>query len=257
MIKELYKLKESESKLKILFASSINEEVATVLRQLARHSENIYKSTAYTRAAHNIENLDYPITNLEDFKKIPGIGHDINEEIKEYLETGKVEKLEKFKEEKKQKGGRYSSEELFEKSREFFDEVDKERIYYAIVGSIRRKEELVKDIDLVGYMEDRDKWIEIVDRYDSYKAKGKEQLYFNINGAELNLWLVPKEEIGSATLFYTGPRSFNTFIAQKAIEKGFKINRHGLFDEKGKRIAITETEIFEKLGLKFIPPEKR
>jgi DNA polymerase (family 10) len=47
-------------------------------------------------------------------------------------------------------------------------------------------------------------------------------------------------------------------MRELAIKKGWKLNEYGLFDEKGKKIAgRTEEEIYEKLGLEWIPPELR
>jgi DNA polymerase (family 10) len=43
-----------------------------------------------------------------------------------------------------------------------------------------------------------------------------------------------------------------------AIQKGWKLNEYGLFDKNNKMIAgKDEKEVYNKLGFKYIPPEKR
>lgn len=239
----------------------INKEIASVLKQLARVQENIWKGSAYTTAAQSIENLDYPITDLagpEEYKKeIEGIGADIADEIYEYLTTHEVKKLEILKKKREEKGGRFPATELLSKTQDFFNEVQALRLKYKFVGSYRRGEDSVKDLDLIGLDTQMDKWTELGEKYGEFWSKGEEQLDFNVNGVQINIWVVPEEEIGSAILFYTGPRTFNVYLATQAKEKGLTFNRHGLFDKSGKRIALTEKEIFDKLNISWIKPEER
>lgn len=80
-----------------------NLEIAEIFHQIANileiKGENVFRIRAYERAAMNIEG----IPNLDNFVKddrltdIPGIGHDLSAEIKEYYETGKVKMLETLK----------------------------------------------------------------------------------------------------------------------------------------------------------------
>ncbi|MBC7080951.1 MAG: DNA polymerase/3'-5' exonuclease PolX [Thermoplasmatales archaeon] len=80
-----------------------NQEIAKLLYELADllEIEGIeFKPRAYRKAAQNIESVGVDIEELykkDELKKIPGVGKSIEEKIKEYLETGKISKLEEMK----------------------------------------------------------------------------------------------------------------------------------------------------------------
>lgn len=81
-----------------------NKEVAEKLYELASYLEILgemrFKINAYIEAARRIENLSMPIENLAKEGKlteIKGIGEGIAKKIVQYLETGKIDKLEEVK----------------------------------------------------------------------------------------------------------------------------------------------------------------
>jgi len=81
-----------------------NKEVAEKFYELAEVAElagdNPFKIKAYLEAARVIENLTLPIEDLAQQNKlteVKGIGKSIAEKIIEYLNTGKITKLEELK----------------------------------------------------------------------------------------------------------------------------------------------------------------
>ena len=81
-----------------------NKEIAEKFYELAKMAElagdNPFKIRAYLEAARRIENLPYPVEDLAKENKlteIKGIGKSIAEKIEQYLNTGKIEKLEELK----------------------------------------------------------------------------------------------------------------------------------------------------------------
>ena len=83
-----------------------NKEIADVFYQIADlleiKGEIDFKVRAYRRAAQRIETLEEDIEDLYRkgrLKTIPGIGESIAKKIKELIETGKLEYLEKLKRE--------------------------------------------------------------------------------------------------------------------------------------------------------------
>ncbi len=80
-----------------------NAEIAKILYEIADllEIEGVeFKPRAYRKAAQNIESLSIDIEDLYkkgELEKIPGVGKSIAEKIKEYLETGKIRKLEELR----------------------------------------------------------------------------------------------------------------------------------------------------------------
>ncbi|MEM1513298.1 MAG: DNA polymerase/3'-5' exonuclease PolX [Candidatus Thermoplasmatota archaeon] len=80
-----------------------NQEVAKLLYEIADllEIEGVeFKPRAYRKAAQNIESYSIDIEELykkNELKSIPGVGKSIEEKIKEYLETGKISKLEELR----------------------------------------------------------------------------------------------------------------------------------------------------------------
>ncbi|KAJ3353319.1 hypothetical protein GGF32_003128 [Allomyces javanicus] len=81
------------------------------------------------------------------------------------------------------------------------------------------------------------------------------------------LW-VPHDELGASLLYFTGSDVFNRSMRLYAHRKGMSLNQHGLFANvirikgqklsEGTRIAgADEADIFEKLGIPYLPPEER
>ena len=81
-----------------------NFEVANLLLLIAyfkeRRTGNAYAAWAYHKAAQKIEELKESIRdiyNRNELKRIPGVGRNLAQTIKEFLDAGKCEKLERLK----------------------------------------------------------------------------------------------------------------------------------------------------------------
>ena len=129
-------------------------------------------------------------------------------------------------------------------------------------GSYRRRKETVGDIDILAISDDPES---VMDHFVNFSAvehiyaKGKTKSMVRLkNGLDVDLRVVPEESFGAALAYFTGSKDHNIKMREIAIKKGYKLNEYGLFDKDGKRIAgRTEEEIYEKLGLEWIPPEMR
>jgi DNA polymerase/3'-5' exonuclease PolX len=140
-----------------------------------------------------------------------------------------------------------------------------------IVGGYLRKRKYSRDIDImiisdklilsdyINYL--KNKYITVVYSKGSDKAsliiKGIKGHYYKID----IFITLPKYQY--AMLFYsTGSRDFNIKMRRLAKKMGFLLNQKGLYKLNGKinskPIKInSEKQIFEKLGIKYIPPENR
>ena len=78
------------------------------------------------------------------------------------------------------------------------------------------------------------------------------------DGVQVDVRLFAKEEYGAAMMYFTGSKDHNIALRNLAIQKGWKLNEYGLFSKDGARLAgKSEDEIYEKLGMDYIPPELR
>jgi DNA polymerase (family 10) len=78
------------------------------------------------------------------------------------------------------------------------------------------------------------------------------------NGLDADLLVVPEESFGSALQYFTGNKEHVVQIRKIAITKDLRLNEWGVFDKNEKRIAgTTEEEVYQTLGLDWIPPEMR
>jgi DNA polymerase (family 10) len=80
-----------------------------------------------------------------------------------------------------------------------------------------------------------------------------------VGGIQADLRLVAAESRGAAMQYFTGSKSHNIALRDRAITHGFKLNEYGLFRIADGTLAAgrTEADIYEALGLVEIPPELR
>lgn len=130
-----------------------------------------------------------------------------------------------------------------------------------LAGSYRRCKETVGDLDILITAK---KNAPIMDRFTDYDevadviSKGKTRSTVLLrSGLQVDLRVVPQVSFGSALQYFTGSKSHNIAVRKLGAKKGYKINEYGVF-ENDKRIAgKTEAEVYEKVGLPYIPPELR
>lgn len=134
-----------------------------------------------------------------------------------------------------------------------------------LAGSLRRKKETIGDIDIIITANEKN-WKKIVQKIiqfpfvETVLAVGRTKASFILkeNKIQVDIRIVHDDEFGSAMLYFTGSKEHNVKLRTMAKEMGFKINEYGLFNNKNERLAgETEQEMYQALGLKYIPPEKR
>lgn len=77
-------------------ASSMNEKLAMCFLKLGNLEEPVYKSEAYWNAAEKIRDLNYEVTNGDDVRHLRGFGASICDKIDEYINTGRMLRLEEL-----------------------------------------------------------------------------------------------------------------------------------------------------------------
>ena len=96
-------------------------------------------------------------------------------------------------------------------------------------------------------------------------AKGETKCSVLLEGGiQSDLRVVSDAEFPYALMYFTGSKEHNIVMRQRAIERGLRLNEYGLFRSKTEtrdpKLLVkckTEEEIFERLGLHYIPPEMR
>ncbi len=130
------------------------------------------------------------------------------------------------------------------------------------VGSIRRGAETSGDIDILATGDDP----RVMSVFTAYKladrilGQGESKSSIRITGGiQADLRLVPAESRGAALQYFTGSKSHNIALRDRAIGQGFKLNEYGLFrvDDNSRVAGQTEAEIYAALGLDEIAPELR
>lgn len=135
-----------------------------------------------------------------------------------------------------------------------------------LAGSLRRRKETIGDIDIVLTAE-RKYWKKIIRAAIGLKEVGrvlasgetKASFIYGHQKVQVDIRLVHQVEYGAASLYFTGSKEHNIKLRLIAREKGWKLNEYGLFDvESDRKIAgRNEAEIYQHLGMTFIPPELR
>jgi DNA polymerase (family 10) len=130
------------------------------------------------------------------------------------------------------------------------------------VGSLRRHEETIGDIDILALSEDGEAVMRAFTGLPFVKKtlmRGpKKSSVLLDNGMQADLRVFERKSFGAARLYFTGNKQHNIALRIAAQKKGYKLNEYGLYDKAGKKVAgETEEGVYEKLGFRYIPPEKR
>ncbi len=143
-----------------------------------------------------------------------------------------------------------------------------EVIRCSTAGSLRRFKEIVGDID---FLVSSKKPAEVIEAFTrepgvvSISAKGETKATVILTGGiQSDLRVVSDAEYPFALAYFTGNKEHNIIMRQRAIQRGLRLNEYGLFKSKEEtrdpKLLVpckTEEEIFEKLGLHYVPPELR
>jgi len=129
-------------------------------------------------------------------------------------------------------------------------------------GSLRRSKETIGDIDILVSSTNSGPIINIFTQLSFVKeilAKGEtKSSILTTQGLQMDLRVVLPDSFGAALQYFTGSKSHNINLRERAIKRGLKINEYGVFTQKGKKLAgKNEEEVYASLDLSLIPPELR
>src|SRR2546425_4014222 len=130
-----------------------------------------------------------------------------------------------------------------------------------IAGSIRRRKETVGDADLLAVARKADAAIAAFAKLPQVArviGQGGTKCSVKLgDGFQVDLRVVPAESFGAALLYFTGNKAHNVVLRQLAMKRKWKLNEYGLFRGRRRIAGRTEEEIYDRLGLAWIPPVLR
>jgi len=131
-------------------------------------------------------------------------------------------------------------------------------------GSLRRGKETIGDLDLLvtgpGAAAALESFVSHPKAHSVLgKGANKASIQFGLEGLQVDLRALPHESYGAAMQYFTGSKEHNIVLRSRALKLGLTLNEYGLFQVDGeKRVAgETEEDVYEKIGLRWIPPELR
>ena len=128
-------------------------------------------------------------------------------------------------------------------------------------GSLRRFAETIGDVDLVVSASAADEVMKaVVDHPLAKEVVGSGPTKTSVlthAGMQVDVRVVTPDQYGAALVYFTGSKSHNVALRQRAIDRGWLLNEYGLFD--GEELIASETEeaVYRALDLPFIPPPLR
>jgi DNA polymerase (family 10) len=130
-------------------------------------------------------------------------------------------------------------------------------------GSVRRRSETTKDLDLIATAEDpgaltrffsEREWVAEVVALGGTKAT-----VVSHEGFRFDLRVVPPESYGNLLQHFTGSKDHNVALREGAVKRGLSVSEYGVVTvETGENVQATDEEaVYAHLGYAWIPPELR
>jgi len=146
-------------------------------------------------------------------------------------------------------------------------------------GSLRRRRETVGDLDLICTLDSGATGESVSSQFVKFAEVERilgqgatKASVLTAGGLQVDLRVVPQENLGAALLYFTGSKDHNVRLRSRAQDAGMTLNEWGLYElaafenapkktghapELTPVASRTEADVYKKLGLDFIPPELR
>ena len=157
-----------------------------------------------------------------------------------------------------------------------FDKLKSSDSKFEIVGSYRRGALDSGDIDVIITGNTGDVYKKFVDELVKQKiilevlsrGPSKTLVIAKIPGAtyarRVDFLFTPPDEFAFAILYFTGSKIFNTVMRQRALDRGYTFNEHGIYvmknktkGEKVSQLFLDEKAIFDFLDMEYKVPQDR
>jgi DNA polymerase (family 10) len=197
----------------------------------------------------NIEELEKAIEE-EKLRELPGMGEKKEENILRGIRL------------LKESGGRILLGVALPVANEMVASLKNKGVLLAgYAGSLRRMRETIGDIDILAGAEDGNNIIKSFVSQPGVRnviVSGDTKASIIVeNGVQVDLRVVSPDCFGSAMQYFTGSKAHNVHLREIAKAKGLKLNEYGLFKGEKKVSGESEEDIYQILGMDWIPPVLR
>ena len=133
----------------------------------------------------------------------------------------------------------------------------------APAGSLRRAKESIGDVDVLAAAEDSAPLMAALTAMPEAAeviASGPTKTSIRtVAGLQVDLRVVALEVWGAALQYFTGSQEHNVRIRELAVRRKLRLSEYGLFDAPTGDLIVstTEEEVYERLGMQWIPPTLR
>ena len=132
-----------------------------------------------------------------------------------------------------------------------------------LAGSARRLADTCKDLDIVAAAKDPAKLVAAfaalapVDEVTTSGEAGAKAVTHQ--GLAVDLRIVPEESFGNLLQHFTGSGRHNEALRTAAVKRGLHVSEYGVADDNSgeTHACATEEEVYELLGMAWVPPELR
>jgi DNA polymerase (family X) len=130
-------------------------------------------------------------------------------------------------------------------------------------GSLRRRRSTIGDIDLLAAVDDPAAVIAALDampEVEKVLSAGTDKSSIVLrDGPQVDLMVCPPEAWGSHLVHFTGSRDHNIALRGIALDRGWSLSEKGfkVIESGALLLDAEEADVYERLGLPWIPPELR
>lgn len=145
-----------------------------------------------------------------------------------------------------------------------------EALHGDIAGSIRRTRPTIGDVDILIAGHDPKPIMDVfvaLPEVDTVLGHGdsKSSVTLQAGGLQVDVRVIPPERYGTALQYFTGSQQHNIKVRELALKAGYSLNEHALtplkadgeLDHDNAITCATEAEVYERIGLPWVPPEMR
>src|SRR4051812_23636169 len=132
-----------------------------------------------------------------------------------------------------------------------------------VAGSLRRQADSVKDLDIIATAKDPAALaaalgeLPLIESVHSAGDAGARVMTHA--GMKVDLKVVEPDQFGNVLQHFTGSKAHNVALRESVVRRGLHVSEYGILDDAtGETVrCATEEEVYEMLGLAWIPPELR